>query len=375
MIKISVIIPSYNHFKFINEAINSVLNQTFQDFELLIIDDNSVDNSVEIIQKYDDTRIKLFINEKNLGANINVNKMITFAKGEYIAILNSDDIWEIDKLEKQIDFMENNKQYAAVFTNAQIINEEGNDFTNKEHFYSSIFDQPNRTRYEWLNYFFNKGNCLCHPSILIRKSVYNDIGLYNPLMASLPDFEMWVRICLKYDIYVMTDKLVRFRILNNEQNASGGSQSNVIRSQFEYKQILNYFLLLTNADYEKVFNEKIDTHLILALSNRCLKSNNKFMQSWGLEILYKFIQGNPDYMKANDFTRLTSKYDIFNLFKSNDYSNIISENYQQHLRDQIRVFDYFIKLKIKPHQYSEDDSKELLNVTVKYNFGDWIIVN
>lgn len=319
MPKVSVIVPSYNHADFISESITSILNQTFQDFEVLILDDCSKDESLSIINKFTDERISIFVNEENIGSSATMNKLIKLANGEYIALLNSDDVWEINKLEKQIDFMENNKQYGALFTNVKIIDEEGNEFTSKEHFYTSIFEQSNRSRYEWLNYFFNKGNCLCHPSILIRKSVYNDIGLYNPLMASLPDFEMWVRVCLKYEIYVMLEKLVKFRILNNEQNASSYNPSNTIRCQFEYKQILNHFLLLSNDDYEFVFKEKVQKHLILSLSDNAINSNQKFMQSWGIEILYKFLQNDSKYMKANEFTKLTALNDIFSVIKTDNY--------------------------------------------------------
>lgn len=340
MLKVSVIVPSYNHEDFIGESITSILNQTFQDFEILILDDSSIDKSLEIANKFTDKRISVFVNDENIGSSATMNKLIQLAKGEYIALLNSDDVWEPNKLEKQVEFMENNRQYGAVFSNAKIIDEEGNEFTNKEHFYTSIFELSNRSRFEWLNYFFNIGNCLCHPSILIRRSVYEDIGLYNQLMSSLPDFEMWVRICLKYEIYVMSEKLVKFRILNNEKNASSYNPSNTIRCQFEYKQILNHFLLLSNEDYEFVFKEKVEKHFILLLSNNAIKSDRKFMQSWGIEILYKFLQNSSKYMKANEFTKLTALNDIFSVIKVDNYyiqlyiekENIFSEE------DSIKFF-------------------------------------
>jgi glycosyltransferase involved in cell wall biosynthesis len=314
MPKISVIIPSYNHATFIAEAIQSVLNQTFQDFEILIIDDGSKDNSVEVIRTFVDPRIHFSVNEENKGAVYTTNKMITLASSEYIALLNSDDLWETDKLAKQIEFMEQNKQYGAVFSNAQVINQDGSPFQNHKHFYATVFEQKNRSRFEWLNYFFNVGNCLCHPSILIRKSVYDDIGLYNPLMASLPDFEMWVRMCLKYEIYVMPEKLVRFRILDNEQNASGANPENIIACQFEYKHILDHFLKLSESDYEKVFNEAIINTVGFSLAQKALEKPNQFFRTWGLDILYAELEKNPFLLTPKDFTNLTRKNDIFNIF-------------------------------------------------------------
>jgi glycosyltransferase involved in cell wall biosynthesis len=314
MPKISVIIPSYNHATFIAEAIQSVLNQTFQDFEILIIDDCSKDDSTHIINNFTDKRISFLINEQNIGACSTMNGLIELATGEYIALLNSDDIWESEKLAKQIEFMDSNKQYSAVFSDAQIINEDGYSFANQEHFYTTLFEQPNRSRFEWLNYFFNVGNCLCHPSILIRKSVYDDIGLYNPLMGSLPDFEMWVRVCLKYEIFIMPDKLVKFRILDNEQNASGLNPENIIACQFEYKHILDHFLKLSESEYEKVFNEAIIKTVSFSLAQKALEKPNQFFRTWGLDILYAELERNPFLLTPKDFTNLTRKNDIFNIF-------------------------------------------------------------
>lgn len=319
MPRITVIIPSYNHALFISEAITSVLNQTFQDFEIIIFDDASSDNSVEIISSFNDPRIKFLSHEQNMGACYTANRMIELASGEYIALLNSDDIWELEKLSKQIEFMDENKQYGAVFSNAQIINEYGSSFENKEHFYATIFEQPNRSRFEWLNYFFNVGNCLCHPSILIRKSVYDDVGLYNPLMASLPDFEMWVRVCLKYEIYVMPEKLVQFRILDNEQNASGMNPAHIIRCEFEHEKLLDQFSKLSEIEYEQVFGEPTVFNTEYSLACKSITKPNRFMQSWGINTIYRLLNENSEYMKPNELTKLTGMYDIFNIYNKPDY--------------------------------------------------------
>jgi glycosyltransferase involved in cell wall biosynthesis len=155
MPRVTVIIPSYNHEKFVGEAIQSVLNQTYQDFEIVITDDGSTDQSVSIIKSFTDPRIKLFCFDKNQGACVAGLKCRSEAKGEFIALLNSDDVFAPDKLEKQVRFLEQNPEIAAVFSYAQIIDEEGNDFSN-DHVYKQIFIQPNRTRFEWLNYFFSR---------------------------------------------------------------------------------------------------------------------------------------------------------------------------------------------------------------------------
>lgn len=107
---VSIITPNYNCGKFIAQTIESAINQTYRDWEMIIVDDCSSDNSLQIAQEYaqKDNRIKVFENEKNLGAALTRNRAIEISKGEYLAFLDSDDIWNVDKLEKQLKFMQEN---------------------------------------------------------------------------------------------------------------------------------------------------------------------------------------------------------------------------------------------------------------------------
>ena len=198
MPRISVIVPSYSHERCVAESIQSVLDQTYEDFEIIITDDGSTDGTVREIRKFRDTRIKRFCFEKNQGACVAANNCLKEASGEYIAMLSSDDAFLPDKLEKQVTFLDRHPETAAVFGYAEMIDEDGNKFTDETHFYYNIFNQPNRNRHEWLHYFFYKQNCLCHPSVLIRKKCYEDIGSYDERLAQLPDFDFWVRLSLKY---------------------------------------------------------------------------------------------------------------------------------------------------------------------------------
>jgi len=259
--KVSIVIPSYNHEKFINHAVQSALNQSYQNFEIIIIDDKSIDSSEHVIQKFTDTRIKFFKNLKNLGAVVTLNKMLSLCSGEYIALLNSDDIWEKDKLEKQVAFLDKNTHIGAVFSHAHIIDEEDKIFTNNEHFYYSIFDQPNRTRHEWLNYFFYQGNAICHPSMLIRKECYVNCGMYQDSFVQLPDYDMWLRLCLKYEIHILPEKLTSFRILENEANTSSNTPKNNTRTTIEHFYIIKKFLAsIPKEDLYKIFPEALKYH-------------------------------------------------------------------------------------------------------------------
>ncbi|MBT7038657.1 MAG: glycosyltransferase, partial [Bacteroidetes bacterium] len=252
--KVSVILPSYNHEKYLNEAIDSVLKQTFLDFDLILWDDASTDSSWSIIKGYSDTRIRAYKNKPEQRGFPSRRIISEFPTSDYIAIHHSDDIWEPEKLEKQVAYLDENPDVGAVFTRAKLIDEDGLLFEDKSHPYYSVFEEPNRTRYEWLYHFFYKGNALCHPSVLIRKECYQEVGLYRYGMAQLPDFDMWVRLAMKYEIHVMPEKLIRFRIHRDESNSSGNRSDTRIRIQFEYLQVLeNYREILSYSELVKIF--------------------------------------------------------------------------------------------------------------------------
>ena len=325
--KVSVVLTSYNHAKYLAEAIDSVLNQTFTDFELIIWDDASTDTSWDIISSYQDTRIRAYRNETNQIVE-GVRKAISeVAIGDYIAIHHSDDVWESQKLEMQVAFLDKNPQIAAVFSNAKIINEEGSLFSDEGHFYYNIFDQPNRNRYEWLNYFFTQGNALCHPSILIRKECYEEIGLYRSGLVQTPDFDMWVRLCMKYEIYVLPEKLIQFRIRTNEANASGSRLDNNVRSQFEYFQVLdNYRQLSSYEEISKIFPvaekyyraDGFDSQFVLGMIALEV-GTYKFTELFGLQLLFEALNNPTRAKKIKDlydfdilkFLQLTGSHDVF----------------------------------------------------------------
>ncbi|HOT22718.1 MAG TPA: glycosyltransferase family 2 protein [Sedimentibacter sp.] len=141
---ISIIMPAYNCEKYVEEAINSVLAQSYRNWELIVIDDGSVDNTRNIITEYlqNDFRISLLSNEKNIGVSAARNRGIDFAKGKWIAFLDSDDMWTPYKLEKQIEAVEENNA-EFIFTGSAYINEEGKP-------YKGIFEVPEKVSYKRL---------------------------------------------------------------------------------------------------------------------------------------------------------------------------------------------------------------------------------
>ena len=330
MPRISVIIPSYNHEKYVAEAIRSVLDQTFDDFEIVITDDGSTDGTVEEIKKFKDPRIRLFTFKENRGACAAARKCLDEAKGEFIAVLSSDDAFLPDKLEKQVRFLDERPDLRAVFGFARIVDEEGVEFTDEKHFYFNIFRQENRTRHQWLRHFFFKGNCLCHPSALIRRKLYDEIGYYDERFAQLPDFDFWIRTCLRHEIFVIPEELIRFRVRAGEANVSGSRPEARRRVRYEMSRIFKHYFELSSPDdllkvfpeaekYGRVVKDMIPYFMArVAIDNATIHPVHTLL---GINVLFDLLGDRTaaerlekEYgFRHADFLRLTGEKDLFNI--------------------------------------------------------------
>jgi glycosyltransferase involved in cell wall biosynthesis len=242
---VSVLIPSYQHEKYIRATIESVLAQTVTDIEVVIVDDASSDNSASIIRSYRDSRIVFRQLHENMGACQAMNVGITMCRGQYIAVCNSDDIWVADKLEKQLQIFSSGTGVAAVFSNVEWIDEEGSCLGNVPG-YQDVFRQANRSRFQWIRDLLERGNCLCHPSVLITRDAYDKVGQYNNFYRQLPDLDMWVRVLEHFEIFVMPEQLVKFRV--HPDNISRPSPSASNRSINEHRLVLVDFMRRVSSD-------------------------------------------------------------------------------------------------------------------------------
>ncbi|CAH1192994.1 conserved hypothetical protein [Candidatus Nitrotoga sp. BS] len=324
MPKISVILTSFNHEKYLHEAIDSVLNQTFTDYELIIWDDASSDGSWAVINSYSDSRIKAFRNEATKRGIYGINKAISeVATGEYIAIHHSDDIWELDKLEKQVAYLDNHCEIGAVFTWAQIIDENGAKLEN------NWFEQENKTQWQWLNQLFHEKNHLNHPSVLIRRECYQDVGMYRYGLAQTGDAEMWSRILIKFPIHVIQEKLTSHRLFSDKSNTSGSRIEVSIRANNEWNVLRENYLSISNIeDIVATFpslqrfrnTEGADNVFLLAMA--CLyECRQKSAWNFGLKLLFDLFHDETRRNKIlevysfsyMDFIRLTDKFDVYEL--------------------------------------------------------------
>lgn len=327
MPKVSILLTSYNHEKYIAESIQSILNQTYKDFELVILDDASTDNSVKIIKSFKDERIKPIFRKKNVARAI-CKEVIEPLKGEYFALAHSDDVWEKDKLEKQVKYLDEHKNTAACFTWVKLIDDDGNKIDDKTAYMN--FNVKNRSREQWLNTFFNEGNYFCHPSCLIRKKVQIKEDLYTYGIGSLPDFYRWVKLLLKYDVYVVPKELTCFRIRNNGKNFSGRNRANVIRNEFDVYKVLDLYRSIDSKEFLKVFPTAkkyvVNKEFIkeYALARLCIEKENNHSNAYkfyGLNLIYDLLQDENKRKRLEklynynhrDFTKETGQYDVFNV--------------------------------------------------------------
>ncbi|RXJ95888.1 glycosyl transferase [Arcobacter sp. AHV-9/2010] len=215
---VSIITPSYNSSKFISKTIESVLSQTYKNWEMIIVDDVSSDNSNEIIESYiqKDSRIKLIKLEQNGGAAIARNRAIEEAKGRYIAFLDADDIWKDKKLEKQIEFMQRN-DYAFTYTAYEKVDEHGKVF--------GKIGVPSKVSYNQL-----LKTCV----IGCLTAVYDTEKLgkvYMPLIQKRQDFGLWLKILKKIDFaYGINESFAFYTVRDDSISANKKSAA-----QFTWK--------------------------------------------------------------------------------------------------------------------------------------------
>jgi glycosyltransferase involved in cell wall biosynthesis len=237
---VSVIMASRNTFNYIEIAIQSVLAQTFKDFELIIVDDNSNDNSIKIINKYKkkDKRIKLIRNSKTLGPAKSRNIALNVSKGTWISILDSDDVYFSNKLKKQIEIIEKNPETIFVGSSLVFIDEKGKYLSNYK--YSSKNSALKRN-------ILKNGAFPPHSSYFIKSSYLKKINGYNPRYYMAPDYDLLLRL-LKFGKFFSVDEaLIKLRLHTKNRSLKKFNSLN----QLDYAicaNICHYIRRKTNSD-------------------------------------------------------------------------------------------------------------------------------
>ncbi len=278
---VSVLLPVYNGAKYLNEAIESILNQSYQNLEFVIINDGSTDKTEEIIKTYTDKRIRYF-KQSNMGLAGTLNKGIGLAQGKYIARQDADDIALPGRIEKQVKFLENNPEYAMVGTHAAIWVEEKP--AKKKHLHPSLNES--------LKFHLLFHNPFVHSSITMKKEIFNELSGYVADNASQPeDYELWCRISRKYKIHNIPEVLQIYREV-------GGS---ICRSKNGF--LLNNMTKLCSQNIRKISNNEIsikDADDLAALTHGAFHLlNPRWSYPNVMRHLYKVADNMSDLLKVD----------------------------------------------------------------------------
>ena len=202
--KISVVMSVYNAEKYLSEAIESILSQTFSDFEVILINDKSADESLSIMEEYQkrDSRIRILNNDVNLGLTKSLNKGLEIARGEYIARMDADDISVPERFQKQVDFLDSHQDYSFVSCIARYIDENGNPEQLR------LFPETNEEIYAMMP----KVDAVMNPGVMFRRTDIEKIGNYCEDFRVVQDYDLWFRgMAAGYKFYNIQEPLVLFR--------------------------------------------------------------------------------------------------------------------------------------------------------------------
>ena len=279
---VTIGVPTYNSERYLRDCLDSILKQTYSNFEIIVSDNGSTDNTEKIVFSYNEPKIKFNKNADNLYCYGNYNKIISLAKGELITFYHSDDMYDSYIVEKEVEFLQKHSEIAAVFTEADLINPVNSII-------GELISPRKFLKKEILNFnaayggFLEFGDFLICPSAMFVKKIFCDVGLFKEenflkgeKQFTACDLEMWLRILQKYHIGILHKKLMFYR-MHSQQGSfktltgnkdffwvmdyyrsyaiKGKSISRNLWDKYEIKKVINKFSQGQNALINKNFNE------------------------------------------------------------------------------------------------------------------------
>ncbi len=264
---VSVIVPCYNHEAFVAECILSVLNQSYPNLQLIVIDDGSKDKSVAIIRNLQKTNPFIFEHQQNMGLSATLNKAISqYASGKYIAIIASDDVWHIDKIKLQVEFMEQHPDFGMCCTKAVFIDEHSA--------ITGVLNPKLFTRKYGFNEIALGKSFVPALTAMVKREVYDSVGLFDTALL-IEDLDMWLRIADKYPVGFVNIVTAYYR-----QHSTNTSSRlvDMAEARFQildkwkhkgtiYRKMKRNFELQALSDLGKAYPEQAKKYLHFSLSN------------------------------------------------------------------------------------------------------------
>lgn len=339
---ISICMPSYNGEDYIKEAIDSVLAQTYENFELIITDDISTDNTVEIIKEYNDPRIKFFQNSKNLHIYNNVNKAISLASGELVGIIHCDDKYEKTFLEKIV------KSY--------------NKYPNEKVFVTAVCNWHSNINvlFDW--HPFNSDGVISKAEVLIRlcfgnnigngvnvvlhRDCFNKVGFFTPEYKGTGDYDYWMRLAEKFDFVYIPEVLAYYRIHDSNLTHSLMQNFDMIKEGFDvyYENILN----------SSILNMKVKDTISSISKKRCIiKAFHTGMKYSSGEVIRKSLEYSKDMYPDLVFNPYWVLFYLYSYFIGKSLPQLT-----------LKIFDLCGKVLLFPYQkFTDRDIRKLIQHT------------
>ena len=300
MPKISVVMPVYNGEKYLSEAIDSILNQTFTDFEFIIINDCSTDGTEGIIKSYNDSRIVYIKNGKNMGVANSLNKGLDMATGEYIARMDADDISMPQRFEKQVKFKDKHLNIAVCGCRVEMFGA----LSNKN--VCTIVGSENMK----VNMLF--ASCLAHPTVIMKRSIFEcEHFRYDVNYEGAEDYELWTRVIFKYDMDNIDEMLLKYRIHSNQV-----TQRYTAKDKQTYANILK--AVLDKLCITKPYADETNAYISFAMGS--FDADKQFFSL--VTIFNKMVDGNKQIKFCNDIELKTYLSAI--LISLFDKQNVVS---------------------------------------------------
>ena len=208
--RLSVCLPTYNGEAYVAEAVRSVLEQSYTDFELVVVDDGSSDRTLEILQTFDDPRLRIYQNPDRRGIPGNWNVAVGLARGEYVCVFHQDDVMLTDNLARKMALFDTDSSLSLVHSGAEVVVEAGAP--------KHVAEWREKAEADFVEdggAYFRKlllhGDCICAPTVIVRREQLAALGGFNETLGYTCDYEMWMRLCVEGRVGFIHDTLVRYR--------------------------------------------------------------------------------------------------------------------------------------------------------------------
>ncbi|WP_025730533.1 glycosyltransferase family 2 protein [Atopobacter phocae] len=292
--KVTVLLPMYNSEKYIARCIESLVNQTYKDFDVLIINDGSTDQSKEIVESFKDQRIHLLENDKNRGIIYTLNRGLSLINGEYIIRMDSDDVCLPDRFQRQVDFMDSHRNIAVSGTFIRI---KANEKKQKK----EVPTTPKKVRTEHL---FR--SALMHPTVIMRNSVIKkEKYQYNPIHEATEDYGLWQKISFKYDLANLPEVLLEYT--DNIEGITNNANKNLKKRDEShitiYKELFNFLNI-------KYSDQDLQVYRLFLTERLTINEQN-------IEILLNILTKLSNALDFNKYDEQSFKFILGQLFRNN----------------------------------------------------------